>query len=341
MATNVVLKNILSNAIHSSANQASTTEIKITFEFNGQTSTTLFKVRKDANSVTVYNKCISITYSLDNGLYSFSSKLSKNDDEKRCFIPPLNVRKQGNLNAAKYTMTDTLQVLATKIKLAMTGIVDILKGKLANVRASANIKAPINIEDAATIKTMSISKYRILRGQDTIYEKYGYKSPKLDTLKAHIKELKWGDVLDLFVAHNNAKGINVIFSKIRSTPKTLQLKSALATVNPEIPLTEVLNKISFEDEYGLRPIGIQKTVTLSEVIYQKIKDLVLGEDVNPLILTFNEDSDEWKRMRDIVRIVSVESVPIQIKSVQFESVKGGRSSFKRRNTRHNKTRKNK
>jgi hypothetical protein len=335
MATNVVLKNILSNAIHGSTNRASTTEIKITFEFNGQVSSTLFKVRHDGNSVTVYNKCISITYSLDNGLYTFSSSLNKNDNEKMCFNPPLNVKKQGNVNVTKYTMTDALQVLATKIKLAMTGIVDIIKGKLTNVRG------PINIEDAATIKTMSISKYRILRGQDTIYEKYGYKSTKLNTLKEYIKSLTWGDVLDLF-ATPNVQGINVLFTKIRSTPKTVQLKSVLSAINPETPLTEVLNTISFDDEYGLRPNGIKKTVTLSEVIYQKIKELVLGESVNPLVLTFNENSDEWKRMRDVVRIVSVESAPS--KSVQFESVKGG-SLFKMRNTlrntRRNKTRKNK
>ena len=251
--------------------------------------------------------------------------------KKMCFNPPLNVRKQGNANTTKYTMTDALQVLSTKIKLAMTGIVDILKGKLTN------IKAPINIEDGATIKSMSISKYRILRGQDTIYEKYGYKSPKLDTLKDYIKTLTWGDILDLFVTPN-AKGLDVLFTKIRSTPKTVQLKSVLSTINPETPLTEVLNTISFEDEYGLRPNGIKKTVTLSEVIYQKIKDLVLGEDVNPLVLTFNENSDEWRKMRDIVRIVSVESLPIE--TVQIESVKGGKRKSLR-NTRRNKTRKNK
>jgi hypothetical protein len=335
MATNVVLKNILSNAIHSGANKGPLTEIKIIIQFNGQDSTTLFKVRNDGNSITVYNQCISITYSLDNGLYTFNSSLNKNDNEKMCFNPPLNVRKQGNANMTKYTMTDALQVLATKIKLAMTGIVDILKGKLTNV------KAPINIEDGATIKSMSISKYRILRGQDTIYEKYGYKSPELDKLKAYIKTLTLGDILDLFVMPN-AKGIDVLFTKIRSTPKTVQLKSVLSTVNPETPLTEVLNTISFDDEYGLRPNGIKKTVTLSEVIYQKIKDLVLGESVNPLVLTFNENSDEWKRMRDIVRIISVESIPI--KAVQIEPVKGGGSFFKRkslRNTFRNKTRKNK
>jgi hypothetical protein len=327
MATNVVLKSILSNAIHSSINKASPTGIKITFEFNGQISSTIFNVRHYGNSVTIFNDCISIMYSLDSGLYTFSSSLNKNDDEKRCFNPPLNVRKQGNLNATKYTITDALQVMATKIKLAMTGIENIIQGELTNVRK------PINIEDAAKIKTMSISKYRILRGQDTIYEKYGYKSPKLDELKTHIRTLNWGDVLKLFGS------LDILFSKIRSTPKTLQLKTVLSSVKPETPLIEVLNTVSFDDEYGLRPNGIKKTVTLSEVIYQKIKDSQFEENVNPLVLTFIEDSDEWKRIRDIVRIISVESVPI--KAVQFESVKGGRSFFKRRNTRRNKTRKNK
>jgi hypothetical protein len=316
------LKNTLSNAIQHSINGASTKEIKITILFNGKESVTVFKVRNDGNSITVYNKCISITYSLDNGLYTFGSSLKKNNEEKRCFEPPLDVKKHNNANVTKYTMMDALQVLATKIKLAMTDIVDVLKGKIVGS------KGPINIEDAATIKSMSISKYRILRGQDTIYEKYGYKSHNLETLKEYINELSWDDLLELF------GGLDELFGKIRQSPKVNELKQKLASVNGSKPLTEVLSTISFEDEYNLRPAGINKTVTLSEVIYQKITDLVFTDKkINPLILTFNENSDEWRKMRDVVRIVNVEEVA---------SVKGGRNPFKRITRRNRRTtRKNK
>jgi hypothetical protein len=279
------LKEILANPLSK--------KYKINFIFNGKPSSAIFTINKRTNGLTIENQCIKINYLRRGVKYEFSSMLKKNDEVKRCFEPALNVRRPGN-TGEKHTMTDALQILASKISLSMP---DYVKGS-------------IEIADSATIDDISITPFRLLRGQDGLYEKYGYGSSALTEFKRGLKELKWGDLMSV----EDIREILTYFAGFRA------LRDVLANVGSDELVVDVFRHISFEDEKATA--DNKYDASLSSNVYLKIKEhfFDFGNE-DPAILYLDEDSKKWAKMSKAVLITSVEEV-------------------RETNKRNNKTRKN-
>jgi hypothetical protein len=266
------LKEILANPLSK--------KYKINFIFNGKPSSAIFTISKRTNGLTIENECIKINYLRRGVKYEFSSMLKKNDEVKRCFEPALNVRRPGN-TGEKYTMTDALQVLASKISLSMP---DYVKGS-------------IEIADSATIEDISITPFRLLRGQDGLYEKYGYGSSALTEFKRGLKELKWGDLMSV----EDIREILTYFAGFGA------LRDVLANVGSDELVVDVFRHISFEDEKATA--DNKYDASLSSNVYLKIKEHFFSftEEKDPAILYLDEDSKKWAKMSKVVLITSVET----------------------------------
>jgi hypothetical protein len=256
-------------------------EYKIKFIFNGKPSSAIFTINKRTNGLTIENECIKIKYLQRGVKYEFSSMLKKNDEVKRCFEPALNVRRPGN-TSEKHTMTDALQVLASKIKMSMP---DYVKGS-------------IEITDGATIEDISITPFRLLRGQDGLYEKYGYGSSALTEFKRGLKELKWGDLMSV----EDIREMLAYFAGLGA------LRDVLSNVSSDELVVDVLRRISFEDEKATADNKYDSS--LSYELYSKIKEHFFSftAEKDPAILYLVEDSKKWAKMSKAVLITSVETV---------------------------------
>jgi hypothetical protein len=99
----------------------------------------------------------------------FSSFISSDKDKPyKCFTPDVGKEKIINKNNGKtFSITDIIQVISTKLKLSL---------------CPANI---LNLIDVATFpgSYSLVSRWRLLRGEEGIYEKYGYYSPKYVELR--------------------------------------------------------------------------------------------------------------------------------------------------------------
>lgn len=264
------LKEILANPLFKN--------YKINFIFNGKPSTAIFTITKRADGLKIGNECIKVSYLRRGVKYEFTSLLKKNDEVRRCFEPALNVRRPGN-NGEKHTMTDALQVLASKIKMSMP---DYLKGS-------------IEIADTATIEDVSITPFRLLRGQDGLYEKYGYGSVALAEFKEGLKKLTWGDLMSV----DDIREMLTYFAGLRA------LRDVLSNVGEDELVVDVLRRISFEDEKAT--VDNKYDASLSYNVYLNIKEhfFDFGNE-DPAILYLDEDSKKWAKMSKAVLITSVE-----------------------------------
>lgn len=268
---------------------------KVDFIFNKKASETVFNIERKPQTLRIYNDCIRITHRLSGTKYEFSSLLKKDNDLKRCFEPALNVRIRNNTNSEKGTMTDALQILATKIRMSMPNYE----------------KGSIEIADTASIDDINITPFRLLRGQNGLYEKYGYSSPALVDFKTFLKTLTWGKLMSVEEIHEMLSYFAAKFDV---------LHSALTDVKPDRLATDVFGRISFEDEK--KTLDNKYDASLSFNVYIKIKEHFFNftDDNDPNVLYLDEDSKEWKKTSKALTIVSVEKI-------------GSR-------TRNNKTRKN-
>ncbi len=175
-------------------------------------------------------------------------------------------------------MTDALQVLSTKIKLS----------------APYEMRNPIIIGDTAAIDDVTISPYRILRGGDSLYEKYGYQSPSLAEIKEYIRTKTWGD----FLAHDE-------LSEIVGTYRRYKALAPIFDVDEATPITDVFKNITFEHEK--KYAGVYDA-PISSIFFDTLSAILFGEGVSPLLLTLDEKSKNWKHMKNVVTILGVEQI---------------------------------
>lgn len=258
---------------------------KVDFIFNKKTSETVFNIERKPQTLRIYNDCIRITHRLSGTKYEFSSLLKKDNDQKRCFEPSLNVRTRNNTNSEKGTMTDALQILATKIRMS-----------IPNYKEGS-----IEIADTASIDDVNITPFRLLRGQDGLYEKYGYSSDALIEFKTFLKTLTWGELASVKEIHEMVSYFDKKFDV---------LHRALTNVDPDTLATDVFRRISFEDEK--KTLDNKYDASLSFNVYIKIKEHFFNftEDDDPNVLYLDEDSKEWKKTSKALSIVSVEEMPV-------------------------------
>jgi hypothetical protein len=185
---------------------------RLQFSYNGRDYTTQLLARHNANEIQVSNMCLGAVYSYE--LNEFLGNIQADTPELACFDPML-VSNARNNPGIRTTTTDVLSVL--KIKLLLCFPVDV----------------PIGLSDQAEKDTVTLTPFRILRGGDALYEKYGYRSVNLDMIKDRIRRARWGDL-----GEGAQELIRHIYTKSRR---------ALVAADDTL-LTDILRPITYEIE---------------------------------------------------------------------------------------------
>lgn len=165
----------------------------LTFAFDDKVYQINFNIIKYDANIVINNKCLTLSYLLKeclnintasisdnsspintNKSVSYApiySSIKKNTPANMCFSPVLSPETL----PGGVSQTDILQVLSTKLKSI------IVKDKI------------IKITDVASINdsVLYFSLWRLLRGEPSLYEKYGYVSKKFNTVKETAKRIPY------------------------------------------------------------------------------------------------------------------------------------------------------
>jgi hypothetical protein len=240
---------------------------KITFTYSEKTYTSIFRLKSigsDDNCIALffYNECIYLMYDCASNTYEIN--IHADDVEKACFQPQLPGKQ-----------LDILTILGTKLCLANP-----------NMR---RIEA-VNIAKKDDIR---ISKAKLVRGSPTVYEKYGYVNPKLETALNKIK--------------------TVTFDDLSPELKDIMIEITGREIASDELLTEVMKSIPAEKENSnaikkyrfLELSGIEKK-RLSHIVYKFLSEKyglpgMFG-------LTFHVNSPKWNAIKDTLLITHVEAI---------------------------------
>jgi hypothetical protein len=278
-------------------------EYKLTFTFDDREYSTIFTISK--NGFT--NKCIGVDYFQYNES-TVSSYIGSNSSDLKCFTPVLS---KENL-PPDVTQTDILQVLISKLKFIYLGTDTI---SLIDDASIPNPKTGEKFNER-------FSKWRLLRGEPTLYEKYGYitsdresdyteNSPHpdldLDQYRSEISKLTWKDIKDYKIHPRIDETLESIWMKQYKLPspdqtiptfmKGLSLED-LENLLIEIPRFETEEEEAIErkelERIGISPEFQHLTHAYTIVgiiinILEKEKGIVFPG----LVLMLNKDSKKW------------------------------------------------
>ena len=146
---------------------------RLRFSYNGRDYTTQLLAKHNANEIQVSNMCLGAMFSYE--LNEFVGNIRADSPELACFDPIL-VSNARNNPGIRTTSTDVLSVLKTKLSLCFP------------------VNSPVGLSDQAEKDTITLTPFRILRGGDALYEKYGYRSANVDMIKDRIRRARWGDL---------------------------------------------------------------------------------------------------------------------------------------------------
>lgn len=229
--------------------------------------------------------------------------------EKKCFDPPLTKTTIPD----GYTQTDILQVFLTKLKLLQTPDVYLL--------------------DAAKIRKMGyeeptyLSVWRLLQGQKSVYEKYGYLSSiysraYFDSMMSHrqpaylaligedaIGHERTFDIVRRLVTTRKLKDFKVndyyyeIKAKLDWHYNTYFAKEGGIAVFEEKPVAELVSKIPYDrTSYQIR-WGESSMIPILEALFI----LILGLSFEYVgKLTLDADSAEWRKWDRELQFLSAE-----------------------------------
>jgi hypothetical protein len=227
---------------------------KLTFTFDDREYSTIFTFSEDGFT----NGCIGVDYNpYDES--DISSFIKSNSLDMKCFTPVLS---KDNL-PRDVTQTDILQVLISKLKFIYLGSNTI---SLINDAYVPNPKTGKRF-------TEQFSKWRLLRSEPTLYEKYGYiishkasnfneNSPRpdldLDEYRSKLSELTWKDIKD-----------DKIHPRIDETLESIWMKQ----YEPPLPnetIPTFMKRLSLEDLEKLR-IEIPQFKTVEDELIEREK----------------------------------------------------------------------
>ena len=223
---------------------------------------------------------IVITHSLDDDSASdIQSGITANSPAKGCFRPTL-VSRRGNRNNTRYTSTDVLQILKTKLTYLMPKPDDF----------------QLKISDLAVSSNIPLTHFNVLRGNPPFYKKYGYIYEAATPILARIAEINWGQVKDLQFPRVDQTFGEVIHGILPD--------QAFAD---ETPIVTVMQNISFEQESRfnqatlerLDPSVLRRAIQpndlyLSTAILNAISELVPPFSMEGLTeAKHNPESAEW------------------------------------------------
>lgn len=242
------------------------------------------------------------------GYGEFQSLIQANSPTQKCFDPILTSNRNNPNVSARYSTTDVLQILKTKLQLLIPN----------------PTKIPIGIDDAATISQVRMTPFFILRGKAPFYYKYGYKYPGLAEIFTALPSLTWGQIKDAEYYKVDKQTVSIAEGIFAITQKNYEDTDLVV---------DIVNSISFDEEskhnlalleqYTPDRLGVlYSPYFLSSAIVRAIKATL--ELTEPLyIAVLDPESAEWKQSSDRLQLVGFEPV-----------AEGGR----RRKTRRRKTR---
>lgn len=270
---------------------------------------TKFRLALDAGEIEFSNGCISLV-----DLAAFSSAIKRNTPETRCFDPILSRESL----PTGISPTDVLQVLSTKLKFTAL-----------KKRKTFTISDVARLENVATGKPFKtpISRWRIVRGEPTLYEKYGYTSDELNTFRTVVQTTPWSAIMDQQFL---GQSLDEIATKYY--PGIFQ---------PDVSIANCMKRVSLEDTERFSTPS--QVIGISRTIVTLIIDALtrIGHSAPKFELTVSRDSEVWKAWDARLQFVSFE----REEDVAKEGATGGGSAASRRQkrtrrnmSRHRKTR---
>jgi len=245
----------------------------IRFFYGGKEYDTVFKLksfmggrRGRCSTLTFYNDCFYLNYYCNYGYYEHKIQA---DTESSCFVPPL-----------EGSQLDVLRILSLKLSLANP------------------FSRKISASNVAKKGDVRISMAKMLRGEPTLYERYGYVNPlltetleKIKTYQFHVLPEELQEIIRQVIRERSGEEI----------PEDALLVDVMKKIGKEDEKTELLKTYPFEE----RIYGLKKTI--SNVVYQT---LVNSQGLtNDFTLNFIEDSPEWDHMKKRLYILSIDEIP--------------------------------
>ena len=257
---------------------------KLTFTFEGTDNTikeysTIFKFSYSG----ITNNCITISYKLDNihddDSTQVSSMIRSNSMYARCFTPSINIKD--NLPTGR-TQTDILQVLNTKLKILILG-----PDKELTLADAAIVKDSRNGRISAPL-----SYWRVVRGEEPIYAKYGYWNKDFDDISKFARERRWSEYIGDETIDNLLKKEypDITIDKKDTIATVIKKMGEKQTDNMSKIVMDVFNKITYK---------------MAE-IYDDSRLRWLGVPTYILIKT----SPRWQNWDKLLKIVSFEQVKL-------------------------------
>ena len=192
---------------------------RLRFSYNGRDYTTQLLAKHNANEIQLSNMCLGALFSYE--LNEFLGNIQADSPELACFDPIL-VSNARNKPGIRTTTSDVLSVLKTKLSLCFP------------------VDAPIGLSDQAEKDTITLTPFRILRGGDALYEKYGYRSANVDMIKDRIRQARWGDL--------GEKAQVLIQHMYKKSQRALIAAGISPEYSDDTLLTDILRPITYEIE---------------------------------------------------------------------------------------------
>ena len=296
--------------------------LRLTFTFNGEEYHITFNSSRTKYGYALESGCIDVYYEKNRKNPREPKRITggihANIGNPACFTPRLESHRN-NKNSSKARSTDVLQTLKTKLSLLLiradneysggdsAAAAGAAEGGGGSAEASAAEPAEmpvVELTDVAIKDGISISKFKLLRGGDALYEKYGYVSPLLNKIMPLYKELTFGEFF------------RNIYSRSKSAELTWQEIIRLKLISREelaedVKFFTLMNKISWEMEKN----NIIETQRISTVLFGVIAQYLLGkihiiaktQDI--FTFTLDPDSAAWKTYNSMLVFTGIDIPP--------------------------------
>lgn len=268
---------------------------------------TVFIVDLVSDEGYLSNGCISLNLS------SYSdSFINKNSPIKKCFTPVLEL----DVLPTGLTPTDVLQTLSTKLKFAIFPERSVLM--IADVAKITNPKTKRQF-------TTKISLWRLLRGEPTLYEKYGYNSPVLNSFRERAIIIPWKEISG-FVTGNGT----TLHSIVEEHFPSLFL--------PNKSIQDCMKELTLEDTekfIQLSTIPFQPPKTIVELIMDALAKKSREFLIASISLQLSRDSPVWKEWDTRLQFTKFEPFT-KSETISKDSQGGGSRSQSKTKTRKSK-----
>jgi hypothetical protein len=201
--------------------------------------------------------------------------------DSKCFTPALESNSEG-----------------TKERVTRTDVLVVLTAKLAILHPYLSKKTPPILMDYASIGPVSMTPFRLLRGLQPFYQKYGLTNASIARIQKLVASATFADIdvhMDIRV---NEGTVTIAYGDI--------IRTLLgASIKADTPLTNVLKRISVDDEISVfEADGIELSSELLKILlYAKGRQFGLSPGkVDIIHYKFHPSSEEWLRWKQRVRI---------------------------------------